>query len=170
MPLYAWRAGDVAETIPPASAAGEIPMLGFLAHFLFILAAWTVTIKFAFPVAYAVAQGVPIGSFVMWDFWWVVHLWLGWALLHWRRYTFALAAVVSVTEIVIVAVKLVLFLSAPQWTIWRTNWFINKLFVLACFILLLGVLATNAQRLRPWRGPAAPAAADTPARLGERAR
>ena len=130
-------------------------MLGFLAHFLFILAAWTVTIKFAFPIAYAFAEGAPIGSYVMWDFWWVVHVWLGWALLHWRRYTFALAAMVSVAEIVIVVAKLVLFLSAPQWTIWRTNWFINKLFVLACFILLLGVLLANAQRLQSQRGPPA---------------
>jgi len=53
-----------------------------------------------------------------------------------------------VAEIVIIVTKFVLFLEAPQWTIWRTNWFINKLFVLACFVLLLGWLLVNARRLR----------------------
>ena len=123
-------------------------MLAFLAHFLFILAAWTLVIKCVFPAAYAVAEGVPIGSYVMWDFWWVVHIWLGWSLLHWRRYTFAAAVAVSVVEIAIVVTKFVLFLSAPQWTIWRTNWFINKVFVLACFVLLLAYCLANSARLR----------------------
>ncbi len=49
--------------------------------------------------------------------------------------------------------KFALFLSAPQWTIWRTNWFVNKLFVLACFVLLLGYILLNANRLRARRKP-----------------
>jgi hypothetical protein len=43
----------------------------------------------------------------------------------------------------------VLFLSAPEWDIWTTNWFINKLFVLACFCLMLPYLA-----IYHWRQPA----------------
>ena len=123
-------------------------MRSFLAHFLFILAAWTVVIKYLFPMAYALAQGAPIGSHVFVDFWPVVHVWVGWSLLHWNRWTFRLAFAVSVVEIVIIVTKFVLFLEAPQWTIWRTNWFINKLFVLACFVLLLGWLLVNSRRLR----------------------
>ena len=123
-------------------------MVRFLAHFLFLLAAWTVVIKFLFPVAYALNDGVPLTTYVMWDLWWAVHIWLGWSLLHWSRYTFPAAMLVSVVEITIVVIKLGLFLAAPQWTIWRTNWFINKLFVLACFILLLGYLLTHFERLR----------------------
>ncbi len=123
-------------------------MLTFIAHFLFILAAWTLVIKYVFPVAYALAEGVPLGAYVYWDFWWVVHIWLGWSLLHWRRYTFALAVGVSVAEIAIIVAKFVWFLSAPQWSIWRTNWFINKVFVLACFVLLLAYCMTHAGRLK----------------------
>ena len=123
-------------------------MLRFLAHFLFLLAAWTVVIKYLFPMAYAWAEGVPIGTYVFLDFWPVVHIWVGWSLLHWQRYSYALALSVSVAEIVIVVTKLVLFLQAPAWTIWRTNWFINKIFVLACFALLLGSLLVNARQLR----------------------
>jgi hypothetical protein len=123
-------------------------MLRFLAHFLFLLAAWTVVIKYLFPMAYAWAEGVPIGTYVFLDFWPVVHIWVGWSLLHWQRYSYALALSVSVAEIVIVVTKLVLFLQAPAWTIWRTNWFINKIFVLACFALLLGYLLVNARQLR----------------------
>lgn len=73
----------------------------------------------------------------MWDFWWVVHLWLAWALLNRPAYTLKLAFAVSVIEIIIIVGKFWLFLSAPDWNIWQTNWFINKVFVLACFILLL---------------------------------
>ena len=123
-------------------------MIAFLAHFLFVLAAWTLTIKFFFPVAYALAAGVPVGTYIFWDFWWVIHLWLGWALLKGPGYTIPLAITVSVVEIAIVVTKFVMFFSAPEWTIWRTNWFINKLFVLACFILLLTYFLANFDRLR----------------------
>lgn len=112
-------------------------MLRFLADFLFVLAGWTLVIKYVFPVAYALNQGVPLLTYVMWDFWWVAHIWLGWALIRRPRYTFEIALGISVVEIAIVVTKFIVFLSAPQWDIWRTNWFINKVFVLACFILLL---------------------------------
>ena len=123
-------------------------MIAFFAHFLFILSAWTLTIKFFFPLAYAAANGLPLHTHIYWDFWWVVHLWLGWALLNWQRYSFPLAISVSVVEIAIIVSKFVFFLSAPEWTVWRTNWFINKLFVLACFTLLLAYCLVNAKRLR----------------------
>ncbi len=123
-------------------------MIPFLAHFLYVLAAWTLTIKYFFPISYALALGAPVGTYVYWDFWWVVHLWLGWSLLNWQRYTVGLAITVSVVEITIVVTKFIIFLSAPEWTIWRTNWFINKLFVLACFILLFIYLLANFRRLR----------------------
>jgi len=120
----------------------------FFAHFLFLLAAWTLVIKYIFPAAYALNAGEPLLTHVMWDFWWVVHIYLGWALIYRPRHTVALAITVSVLEIVIVVAKFVQFLSAPQWDIWRTNWFINKCFVLACFILLLGYLLTNRKALK----------------------
>jgi hypothetical protein len=124
-------------------------VIAFFAHFLFILAAWTLLIKYLFPVAYALNEGVPITSYVFWDFWWVVHIGLAWSLLHWRRYTYAAAIAISVAEIVIIVTKFVSFLSAPEWTIWRTNWFINKVFVLACFVMLLTYLvAKRAQLLK----------------------
>jgi hypothetical protein len=127
---------------PPGSAdlpraEGPGSFATFLAHFLILLAAWTVTIKFLFPIVFSVFEGTPLLSHVYWDFWWVVHLWLAWALLNRRPYTRALAIAVSVVEIAIILTKFAFFLSAPEWTIWTTNWFINKLFVLACFLLVL---------------------------------
>ena len=115
-------------------------MTVFLAHFLFVLAAWTVVIKYLFPVAYAIAHGLPPATHVYLDLWPVAHVWLGWALLARPRYAYALALAVSLLEIGIVATKFVLFLLAPEWTIWTTNWFVNKLFVLACFVLMLAHL------------------------------
>jgi hypothetical protein len=134
-------------------------MLRFLAHVLFVLAAWTAVIKYLFPMAYALAEGMPIGTYVFLDFWPLVHVWVGWSLLHWQRYSYALALTVSIAEIVIIVSKFVLFLQAPEWTIWRTNWFINKLFVLACFALLLGYLLLYARQLRARSAAPARAAA-----------
>jgi hypothetical protein len=123
-------------------------MTRFFAHFLFILAAWTIVIKYLFPIGFAMAEGVPSGTYVYWDLWPVVHVLVGWSLLNWNRYTFPFAVGVSVVEIVIIVTKFAAFLAAPEWTIFRTNWFINKIFVLACFVLLLGYLVLNMQRLR----------------------
>ena len=109
----------------------------FLAHFLFVLAAWTLVIKFVFPVAWALAEGAPPLTYVWWDFWWVAHCWLGWALIARAPYLFKLALVVAVVEVVIVITKFVIFLGDPEWTIWTTNWFINKLFVLGVFVAML---------------------------------
>lgn len=111
----------------------------FLAHFLIILSAWTLVIKYIFPIAYAAAHGLPLTSHVFWDLWPVAHLWLAWVLLKPTSYTAWLAIVMSAIEIVIIVTLFYRFLSSPQpeWTIWRTNWFINKIFVLSCFIFIL---------------------------------
>jgi hypothetical protein len=137
-------------------------MIPFFSHFLFILAAWTVVIKYVFPMAYAIQNGLPLLSHVYLDFWPVVHVWLGWSLLHWQRYTFEFAIGVSIAEIVIVVSKFILFLAAPEWTIWRTNWFINKIFVLGCFIMLLTWLLLNVRNRRA--GQSASGAADSVSR------
>ena len=129
----------------------------FLAHYLILLAVWTVTIKFLFPIAFSLAEGTPLATHIYWDFWWVIHLWLAWALLRWPPYTAALGIGVAVVEIAIIVTKFVLFLGAPEWTIWTTNWFINKLFVLACFCLMLPYLVLHPPLRRA--GPGLPAEA-----------
>ena len=123
-------------------------MRQFIAHFLFLLAAWTVTIKFVLPISWALVGGLPILTFVYWDFWWVVHIWLGWALINHPRYLFWLALVASVAECLIVVTKFVLFFNDPQWTMWSMNWFVNKIFVLACFSILLIDLLFHPGRYR----------------------
>ena len=117
-----------------------------LAYFLFFLAAWTLVIKFIFPIAFSLAYGLDVMEHIFWDFWWVVHIILGWAML--RPPTKPLGWVAlsaSIAEIFIVTIKFYFFLSSPEWTIWRTNWFINKIFVLIIFILLLIDLIRNWQ-------------------------
>ena len=54
-------------------------MRQFFVHFLLILSVWTLLIKFVFPIAYGIAQEVVWSTYIMWDFWWVAHLWLAWA-------------------------------------------------------------------------------------------
>lgn len=132
-------------------------MARFLAHWLILLAAWTLVIKFVFPVAYDAAYGHALGTHIYWDFWWVIHLWLAWALLRQSSYLYPLALGVSVIEIVIILAKFFIFLQAPDWTLWQTNWFINKLFVLACFVVMLGhLLIDRASGSGLWREPARP--------------
>ena len=109
----------------------------FLAHFLFILAAWTIFIKYLFPMGFALAHGEIWSRYIYWDLWPLFHLWLGWALLVRPGYTYMLAIAMSILEIIIIVSLFAGFLADPDWSIWRTNWFVNKVFVLACFILLL---------------------------------
>ena len=47
-----------------------------------MIALWTILIKFIFPVIYALNYGESFSKFIMWDFWWVAHLWLGWSFLN----------------------------------------------------------------------------------------
>ena len=124
-------------------------MTRFLAHSLFFLAAWTLVIKYLFPMAWSLNDGTPLLSLVWWDFWWVVHLWLGWALLTRPVYTYWLAAATASVEVLIVVTKFVLFLPEPTWTIWTSNWFINKVFVLALFVIMLMHMLLAPQHYRP---------------------
>lgn len=130
---------------PPFANRGWI---AFLAHFLIILAAWTLVIKYLFPISYAAVKGLPLTTHVFWDMWPVFHVWLAYLLLNWKNHTRLVAIGMSVIEIVIIVTLFYRFLSGPdpEWTIWRTNWFINKVFVLACFILILGTFAISPRR------------------------
>ena len=112
----------------------------FLAHFLFILGGWTLVIKFAFPICFALSHGEPLTKYIMWDFWCVIHILLGYSLINLKAHTYWFGIVTSVVEIIIIVSKFVLFASAPEWNIWRTNWFINKIFVLICFCMLFVAL------------------------------
>lgn len=122
----------------------------FLAHMFFILAAWTLFIKYIFPIGFALASGESWASHIYWDFWPLAHVWLGWALLARPRYTWVLAVGMSVVEILIIITLFVLFLADPEWSIWRTNWFVNKVFVLLSFVL---VLATALYRPKTLKAP-----------------
>jgi len=112
--------------------------IAFQAHCLFVLAAWTITIKYVFPIAFAAAHGEPVTSHIYWDAWPVAHIWLGWVMLRRPWYTRRLAIGMAVIEITIIVTRFIGFFSDPEWTIWQTNWFINKLFILLCFALILG--------------------------------
>ncbi|NMT64428.1 hypothetical protein [Marinobacter orientalis] len=110
----------------------------FLAHLFLILAAWTLFIKYLFPIAFAQASGEPWTTYIYWDLWPVAHVWLAWALLARPRYTRLLAIGMSAVEILIIVTLFSRFLVDPEWSIWRTNWFVNKVFVLGAFFLVLG--------------------------------
>ena len=40
----------------------------------------------------------------------------------------------------IISIKFYFFFANPHWDIWSSNWFINKIFVLSCFLIMLGYL------------------------------
>ena len=71
-----------------------------------------------------------------------------WALLTQPWYTRWLVASMSVIEIVIILTLFTLFLAEPDWTIWRTNWFVNKVFVLSAFALILATVVVRPELFR----------------------
>ncbi|HYV19918.1 MAG TPA: hypothetical protein VFC25_12910 [Verrucomicrobiae bacterium] len=110
---------------------------------LVVMATWTLVIKDLAPVLYAAAErsaGRDIAAPILWDFWWVAHLALAWLLWNGHRMARAAGYAIASVEIVIVVVKFVLFLRAPEWTFWRLLWFTNKIYVLGFFCLFLAAL------------------------------
>lgn len=130
------------------AAPGALSLEGFLASMLLLLIAWTLVIKYLFPMAWSLAHGLPLTQHIYWDLWPLAHGLLAWALLARPPWLRALALGMALVEIGIIVTKFALFLPDPEWSIWRTNWFINKLFVLACFVLVL-VVALPRERWRP---------------------
>ncbi|RBP30615.1 hypothetical protein DET50_10729 [Marinobacter pelagius] len=63
-------------------------------------------------------------------------------------YARLLAIGMSVVEILIISTLFIWFLAEPEWSIWRTNWFVNKVFVLAAFVLLLGTALLRPETLK----------------------
>lgn len=140
---------DRNQTGVPAPHPFEWPV--FLAHMLFLLAAWTVFIKYLFPLAFAVGEGVSWTRYIYWDLWPLAHVWLGWALLARTSYARTLAVGMSVIEIAIIVSLFAVFLSEPEWSIWRTNWFVNKTFVLGGFVLILAAALRYPERFQDRR-------------------
>ena len=79
----------------------------FLAAWVFLVAIWTVLIKFLFPVMYALNYGEEILSYIMWDFWWIAHLWLAYSFLNISRYTFYIGSLISVGQAIAIPLVIV---------------------------------------------------------------
>jgi len=110
---------------------------------LVVMATWTLVIKYLAPILYAAAEraaGHDVTAPVLWDFWWVAHLALAWLLWTGHRLARPAGYTVAVVEILIVCVKFLLFLRAPEWSFWRLLWFTNKIYVLAFFVIFLTAL------------------------------
>jgi hypothetical protein len=123
---------------------------GFAAA-LVVVAVWTLAIKFVWPILAAARAGEPLRSHVMWDFWWVAHLVLARQLVRPGPFARPFALAVAWCEIGIVTAKFALFLGAPVWDAWRTNWFVNKCAVLGLFVALAWHLHATAAG-RAFRG------------------
>ncbi|PXX93817.1 hypothetical protein DIT71_03195 [Marinobacter vulgaris] len=124
------------------------PWASFLAHLFVILVAWTIFIKYLFPIGFALFSNEAWATYIYWDLWPVAHLWLAWALLARPWYARMLAIGMSVVEILIITTLFIWFLAEPEWSIWRTNWFVNKVFVLAAFVLVLGTALFRPETLK----------------------
>ncbi len=114
-----------------------------LAYPLFFLALYTVVIKCVNPLVYFAAEGSAQGLSrppIMWDFWWVIHIFLGICLLRRSRYVWEFAMSISLIEIVIILAKFWAFWDKPVVTFWTLSWYVNKSFVLCYFLCLLAAL------------------------------
>ncbi len=119
----------------------KLPII--ISSWLIFIAAWTILIKFIFPVLYALNYGENITKYIMWDFWWIAHLWLAYSFLNITRNTYFIGLIICIFELIIIIYKLYIFFIFPQWTIWETNWMINKIFVLILFIFITKILVSN---------------------------
>ena len=109
----------------------------FLCCSLMFAAVATVFIKYLFPVAFALAYQQPLLTHVQWDFWPLVHFWLGWSLMQRTSYALSAALLITVVEIAVSGLTLAMFFAAvPEWTIWSANWMINEALCAGIFVAL----------------------------------
>jgi len=108
-----------------------------MGRLLYAFAAWTVTIKFLLPMAWAAGRGEPLVTYIGWDAWWVAHIVVGMGLTRRRRGVWPWAMLLAAVETVIITTKFALFLPNPTWDFWHTNWLVNKAFMLAYFAVSL---------------------------------
>lgn len=128
---------------PTAGAAGRPAWATAAVAGLLVMIVWTAVIKYLVPIHWAWAErlaGREAAAPVMWDAWPLAHAAV--AILIWRGHRAARAAGLAVAgvEIAVVAVKLTLYLRAPEPSLWRLLWLTNKLYVIAFFAWLLAVL------------------------------
>ena len=110
-----------------------------LAYPLFFLALYTLIIKFLNPILYFIVEGRAQGltqAPILWDFWWVAHLFLGFCLLRKEKFAWGFALIVSWVEILIILTKFWIFWKNPFFTFWTLSWYVNKCFVLSYFVCL----------------------------------
>lgn len=113
---------------------------------LVVMAVWTLVIKFVAPVLYFLSSDGDGTLPIMWDFWWVAHLWLAWLL--WKRsgLTWLAGFWIALVEIIIVVTKFILYALEPDTSFWMLLWFTNKVYVLFYFVVFLHFLMTRELR------------------------
>ncbi|MBT3938778.1 MAG: hypothetical protein HOF44_03610 [Pelagibacterales bacterium] len=119
----------------------KLPVI--ISSWLVLIVLWTLLIKFIFPVTYALYYEENFTKYIMWDFWWIAHLWLANSFLNLSKNTYYVGLLICIFELIIIIYKLGVFFISPQWNIWDTNWMINKIIVLFLFIFITVILFTN---------------------------
>ncbi len=118
----------------PAQIKEEARKFGFGLYFF---AAFTLAIKYVIPIAWAIHKNTVLTSYIyFWDAWWIAHLYVGRGLLKAERGIWRWAFLLSLAEILIIAIKLAAYLRAPILDFWRLSWFVNKSLLLIFFLCL----------------------------------
>ena len=110
---------------------------------LVVMATWTLVIKYVAPLLWALSEtlaGRDAAPPIMWDFWWVAHLALARLISLRHPLMRASGTIIAGLEILIVAVKFVLFFRAPDYSFWNLLWLTNKMYVLVFFVWFLLLL------------------------------
>lgn len=105
---------------------------------LYFFAGYTLMIKYVLPVSWALIQKAPLAAYIyFWDAWWIAHLAVGRGLIAGKKGIWCWALLLAAAEIIIITVKFVSYLKAPDLDFWHVNWFVNKSLMLIYFWGLL---------------------------------
>ncbi|MBI4431761.1 MAG: hypothetical protein HY587_08645 [Candidatus Omnitrophica bacterium] len=104
---------------------------------LLFMVFWTVMLKYAAPVIWALRNGVNPSELIMWDAWPAAHLAVVILLLKGKKAAWRAAFLVAIPELVIIIWKLRMYFLSFDTNLWKVNWAINKTVLLAYFFFLL---------------------------------
>lgn len=106
--------------------------------FLYFFAAYTVTIKYLMPVAWAAIEQAPLLAHIyFWDAWWILHIAVGFGLCRRTKGIWPWAFLLAIAEIIIIVTKFVFYFASPNTSFWHLNWLVNKSLLLIYFFVFL---------------------------------
>lgn len=82
--------------------------------------------KILIPILVAVAEASIWLTYVTWDIWWVLYIFVGWMIQYPSKWLWIFALSMSLTDFFVSSTKLIMYSRTANWDMWRATIFFNN--------------------------------------------